>query len=132
MSIIARRALAAALTAALAVPALAQEGDPAAGEKVFRKCAVCHTLEPDGPTRPGPSLHDIVGRTTGTVEGFKYSDAMVKAGEEGHVWTPEELAIFVENPKKAMPGTKMTFAGLKKPEERADLVAYLVSVSGAD
>jgi cytochrome c len=132
MSIIAHRALAAALTAALAVPALAQEGDATAGEKVFKKCAACHTVEPGGPNKVGPSLHDIVGRTTGTVEGFKYSDAMVKAGEEGHVWTPEEISLFVENPKKAMPGTKMTFAGLKKPEERADLVAYLVSVSGAD
>ena len=57
---------------------------------------------------------------------------MVKAGEEGHVWTPEELALYLENPKKAMPGTKMTFAGLKKPEERADVVAYLVSIGGSE
>lgn len=124
----ARRALAAALTAVLAVPAFAQEGDPAAGEKVFRKCAACHAIEMDGPNKVGPSLYDVVGRTTGTVEGFKYSDAMLKAGEEGHVWTPEELAIYLENPKQAMPGNKMTFPGLKKPEERADLIAYLVSV----
>ena len=82
----------------------------------------------DGPNKVGPSLYDVVGRTTGTVEGFKYSDAMLKAGEEGHAWTPEELAIYLENPKKAMPGNKMTFPGLKKPEERADLIAYLVSV----
>ena len=58
------------------MPAFAQEGDPAAGEKVFKKCAACHALEPDGPTKVGPNLYDVVGRTTGTVEGFKYSDAM--------------------------------------------------------
>ena len=132
MSIIARRALAAALMAALAGPALAQEGDAAAGEKVFKKCAVCHAVEPDGPVKPGPNLHDVVGRATGTVEGFKYSDAMLKAGEEGHVWTPEELSLYLENPKKMMPGTKMTFAGLKKPGERADVVAYLVSIGGSE
>ena len=61
MSIIARRALAAALLAALAGPALAQEGDAVAGEKVFKKCAVCHAVEPDGPAKPGPNLHDVVG-----------------------------------------------------------------------
>jgi cytochrome c len=123
----ARRALAAALTAALAMPAFAQEGDPAAGERVFRKCAACHAIEMDGPNKVGPNLHDVVGRTTGTVEGFKYSDAMAQAGEEGHVWTPEELAIYLANPKQAMPGNKMTFPGLKKPEELADVIAYLVS-----
>ena len=55
---------------------------------------------------------------------------MVEAGAEGHVWTPEELAIYLENPKKRCPGTKMTFAGLKKPEERADVIAYIESVGG--
>jgi len=119
------RALAAALTAALAVPAFAQEGDPAAGEKVFRKCAACHGIEADGPKKVGPTLYDVVGRTTGTVEDFKYSDVMVQAGADGHVWTPEELSIYLENPKAAMPGNKMTFVGLKKPEEVADVIAYL-------
>ena len=70
----------------------------------------------------------MVGRTSGTLEGFTYSDAMKKLGEEGHVWTPEEIQKFVENPKQMVPGTKMTFIGLKKPEERADLVAYLQSL----
>ena len=67
----ARRALAAALTAVLAVPAFAQEGDPAAGEKVFRKCAACHAIEMDGPNKVGPSLYDVVGRTTGTRRGLQ-------------------------------------------------------------
>jgi len=124
-----RRVLLAALLAA-AAPALAQEGDPANGEKIFRRCAVCHTVKPDAPSGVGPTLYGVVGRTTGTVEGFAYSDALVAAGEAGHVWTPEEIALFIENPKQVMPGTKMIFAGLKKPEERADVVAYLESVGG--
>lgn len=122
-----RGALAAAATALLALPALAQ-GDAVNGEKVFKKCLACHSVEPGAPSKIGPNLHDVVGRTTGTYEGFKYSEVMLKMGQEGHVWTPEELDRFVEKPKEVAPGTKMTFAGLKKPEERADLIAYLVSL----
>ncbi len=130
MSFIGSSALTAALVAAFALPALAQDGDAAAGEKVFRKCAACHTLTPDGKSKIGPDLYGVVGRTTGTLEGFKYSKVMTEAGEEGHVWTAEEISTFLENPKKMFPGTKMTFVGLKKPEERADVIAYIVSVSG--
>lgn len=121
---------AAILTAATALPAFA-EGDPAKGEKAFRKCLACHSIEADKPSKAGPNLHDVVGRTTATLADFKFSDAMVKAGAEGHVWTPEELDKFLENPKQMMPGTKMTFAGLKKADERADVIAYLVSVGPA-
>lgn len=122
------RALAIILTL-LPAASFAQEGDAAAGERVFRKCMACHSLDPDGPTKAGPNLHGIVGRTTGTLEGFAYSDAMKAAGAEGHVWTPEEILLFVENPKAVIPGTKMTFAGLKKDTERADLLAYLETQS---
>ena len=129
MSIIGRSALFAALTAALALPALAQEGDATKGEKVFKKCAACHTITPDGKSKVGPDLYGVIGRTTGTLEGFDYSAVMTKAGEDGHVWTEEEISKFLENPKAMFPGTKMTFVGLKKPEDRADVIAYIKSVS---
>lgn len=120
-----------------AAPALAQDsaalaaGDPTKGAQVFKKCLACHSVDPGAPSKVGPNLHDVVGRTTGTYPGFKFSDVLVQAGASGHVWTPEEIATFVENPKALFPGTKMTFAGLKKPEERADVVAYLVSLNPA-
>lgn len=128
MSSYLRGACAVALFAAFAAPALA-EGDPVKGERVFKKCAACHSVEAGGPSKAGPNLHDVIGRKTGEFDGFKFSDVMIKAGEDGHVWTPEEIEHFVENPKKMFPGTKMAFVGLKKPEERADVVAYLVSLN---
>ena len=120
-------ALAVALLALAAAPALAQ-GDAAKGEKVFKKCLACHAIAPDAPKTPGPNLHDVVGRQTGTFPDFQYSEAMAKLGAEGHVWTPEEIEKFLADPKGMVPGTKMTFAGLKKPEERADVVAYLITL----
>lgn len=119
--------LAAALAGMAALPAFA-DGDAAKGATVFKKCAICHAVEADAPKKAGPSLHAIVGRKTAAIEGFTYSDAMKKLGEEGHVWSPEEIDKFVENPKQAVPGTKMAFAGVKKPEDRADLLAYLESL----
>ena len=121
------RGLVTACMTIAALPALA-EGDPAKGATVFKKCAACHAAVADGPTKAGPTLFNVVGRTTASVEGFKYSDAMKKLGEEGHVWTAEELGKYLENPKQMVPGTKMTFVGLKKPEERADVIAYLESL----
>lgn len=98
-------------------------GDPAEGEKVFkRSCGACHIATKDGPKRLGPTLFGVVGRQSGTVQGFRYSEANQKSDV---TWTPETLDKYLANPKKFMPGTKMAFAGLKKDEDRADIIAYL-------
>ena len=112
-----------ALGAAFTAPALA-EGDAVAGEKVFKKCMTCHSLE-EGKNKVGPSLHNIMGRAAGTVEGYKYSKANAKAAEDGLVWTEEVMSEYLVNPRKYMPGTKMAFAGLKKEADIANLIAYL-------
>lgn len=100
---------------------LVAEADPASGEKVFGKCRACHKV--DGTDATGPHLNGVVGREIAGVSGFSYSDAM--ADHSGESWTPEHLDAFLADPKGYMPGTKMSFAGLNKTEDRADLVAYL-------
>jgi cytochrome c len=111
--------------------AIAQDvaGDSANGEKVFRKCKACHDVGPEAKAKVGPPLTGIIGRTAGTVEGFKYSDAMMAAGTGGLIWSPETIGELIEKPKDFVPGTKMTFAGLRKEEERADVIAYLATFS---
>ena len=104
------------------LPAMAQ--DATAGERVFRKCMACHTVE-EGKNKSGPSLFGIVGRKAGTVEGFRYSKANKDAGEAGLIWTEEELTVYLANPRSYMPGTRMAFAGLRNAEETANLIAYL-------
>jgi cytochrome c len=97
--------------------------DAAAGEKVFALCRSCHVLE-EGVNRVGPSLHNIVGRPSGSVEGYSYSDANKNSGV---VWTTDVLFEYLEDPKGFMPGTKMAFPGIKDAQDRANLVAYLDS-----
>jgi len=96
-------------------------GDPVAGEKVFKQCQTCHTNQP-GKNKVGPTLYGVIGRTAGTVEGYNYSKANKEAGI---VWTEDEMFVYLENPKAKIPGTKMSFAGLKKPEDRANVITYL-------
>jgi len=96
-------------------------GDPVAGEKIFKQCQTCHTNQA-GKNKVGPTLYGIIGRTAGTVEGYNYSKANK---ESGIVWTEDEMFVYLENPKARIPGTKMAFAGLKKPEDRANVIAYL-------
>ena len=93
------------------------------GAKVFKKCMACHAI--DEKNKIGPSLKGIVGRKAATVEGFKYSDAMLAKGAEGVVWDEATLATYLPDPKAFVPGTKMAFPGLKKPEEVTDLIAFL-------
>lgn len=114
---------AAAAAETVDVAALMASADAAAGEKVFKKCGSCHKM--DGSNAVGPHLNGVVGRNHASVEGFAYSDAM--AAHSSEPWTPEALFAFLENPKSAMPGTKMSFAGLPKPEDRANVIAYLAA-----
>jgi cytochrome c len=100
-------------------------GDAAAGEKTFLQCKACHVLE-EGVNRVGPSLHGIIGRTAGSVAGYNYSAANKNSGI---TWSEEELFRYLEAPQKVVPGTKMAFAGLKKPQDRANVIAYLKTAS---
>ncbi len=100
--------------------------DPAHGETVFRQCKACHTVEKGGPNRVGPNLWGVVGRKVASVEGYNYSPAMKAFGGE---WTPDRLFEYLANPRATVPGTRMTFAGLKSEEDRAAVIAYLQTQS---
>ncbi len=119
-----RSNLTAALTAgvfALASHQALAEADLAKGEKIFKKCKTCHSLE-EGKKKQGPHLAGLFGRTAGSVEGYKYSKAMK---ESGIVWDEETLDAYLTKPKDLVPKTKMAFPGLKKEQDRIDIIAYL-------
>lgn len=102
------------------VAALVAAADASKGEVIFKKCAACHKI--DGSNAVGPHLESVVNRPVGSVADFSYSDGMKNHGGE---WTPENLFHFLMKPSAFVPGTKMTFAGLPKPEDRANVIAYL-------
>ena len=104
---------------------LLASADVAKGGKVFGKCKACHKI--DGSNATGPYLNGVVDRAVGAVDGFSYSGKMAAVFQ---TWDADSLNAFLENPKGAAPGTKMSFSGLKKPEDRANLVAYLQSLGG--
>jgi cytochrome c len=105
---------------------LLAKADAAAGEAVFKKCASCHTVEKGGPNKVGPNLWGVVNRPVASHEGFAYSAGMKTFSEGGKVvWDYDHLSFFLEAPKKHVPGTAMGFAGLKKADERANLLAWL-------
>jgi cytochrome c len=94
------------------------------GKAVFRKCASCHTIEAGGKNGTGPNLHNMVGGTIGDHNGFKTSESLKAIGG---IWDYEKLDAYLENPKKLAPKGTMSFAGLKKPQERANVIKYLMS-----
>ena len=138
----AAKAAEASAPAAEAAPAAAQvaaapAGDPEAGKKVFRKCMACHNID-KAKNKIGPSLQGVMGRTAGTVDGFKYSNAFQAAKDQGLKWTDDNLAAFVAKPKDFVKDkigadkgrTRMAFAGLRKEKEIEDLIAYIKEASG--
>ncbi len=104
------------------MPASAQDDEAAEGSKIFKRvCFLCHTAEA-GKNKIGPSLFGVVGRKAGSVPGFSYSEAMKSSGI---VWDEQKIDEYIADPRKTVPGNKMAFAGLKKAEERKEVIAYL-------
>lgn len=108
----------AAVMAASGLPA----GDAVRGGRIYDRCLACHAIDRD---RTGPRHAKLFGRRAGSVPGFPYSPAMKHAGEAGLVWNDQTLDQFITNPTGFVPGTRMGYAGVKDPQERADLLAYL-------
>ena len=92
------------------------------GEKIFKKCAACHSIAKGGANKIGPALYNVIGRQAGSLPDYKYSKGMIAYAKK---WTPQEMDGFLENPKDWVKGTKMAYAGLKKPAERAALILFL-------
>ena len=104
------------------IAALMAMGDIASGEKIFKKCAACHSIIKGGKNAIGPALYNVVGRKVGAVEDYKYSKALAAYEKE---WTLEELNGYLTKPAKWIKGTKMAFAGLRKEKDRASVILYL-------
>jgi cytochrome c len=114
----------------LAAPALAQEGDPAAGQRVFNQCRACHIVDANRPSRPtGPNLYDVVGREIASREDYAqrpgYSEAFLAKKEEGFTWTKEHLTAYLSDPRGYIEGNRMAFNGLQTEEQINDVIAYI-------
>jgi cytochrome c len=103
-------------------PAARAAGDPELGRRIFGRCGFCHALDPDRRGMVGPTLHGVLGRKAGTLDGFKYSEAMRDAGL---VWSEETLRRYITNPQDVVPDNRMVFPGIRNQKEVDDLVAYL-------
>jgi cytochrome c len=109
-------------------PELLAKADPAKGEEIAKKCAQCHSWDKAGGNKVGPNLYGVIGRPRGSVAGFGYSDAIKKLGGS---WSVQEISNFIYKPSAYAPGTKMSFPGLPRAEDRADVLAFLNKQSDA-
>ena len=105
------------------IAALMAQGDIVSGEKIFKKCAACHSINKGGKNKIGPALYNVVGRAVGGVDDYKYSKALASYGKE---WSFEELNGFLKKPASYLKGTKMSYAGLRKEKDRASVIKYLL------
>lgn len=117
---------------ALGSAGAARAQDARMGEQVFHRCAVCHEIGPGAANRQGPVLNELFGRIAGTEPGFRFSDAMVAAGQGGLIWTPETVASFIASPRHFDPATRMIFPGLSNQADIADVIAYLETFTTAE
>lgn len=111
------------LLAVFSAPALA--GDATKGAKIYKKCVSCHMIGDKAKNRVGPHLNGIIGREIAAIGDYKYSKAMVKYAAEAKVWKEDNLAAYLESPRKLVKGGRMAFAGLRKQKDRDDVIAYL-------
>ena len=112
---------------AVSLGTLLASADATKGQAVFKACAACHDVSKGGPNKVGPNLWGIVGRNHGVHEGFAYSEALLALKDKP--WTYEELNAFLLAPKQAIPGNKMAYGGVKRDADRANLLAYLATLS---
>lgn len=117
------------VVSALAAVAPAHAQDVEAGANVFKRCAACHAIGEGAKNRVGPELNELFGRVAGSVPDYSYSNAMIEAGQNGLVWDPVTLTPYLRKPREQVPGTKMSFAGLGKDEDIANLIAFLGTFS---
>jgi cytochrome c len=110
------------------IEAYLAKADPAKGQQIFNKCAACHNADKGGANQLGPNLWDVLGEPIGQGKGFAFSDALSK---KGGTWDWDKLSQWLSSPKAFAPGTKMTFAGLSNPEDRANVIAFLNTHSDA-
>ena len=118
-----KAAATAVMLALFMLPAYA--GDAVKGAKIYKKCVSCHMIGDGAKNRVGPHLNGIIGREIGAIADYKYSKAMVKYAATAKVWSEENLAAYLESPRKVVKGGRMAFAGLRKEKDRADVIAYL-------
>jgi len=114
------------MVASISIDQLLAVADATKGKKIFKKCGACHTTDQGGKNKVGPNLWNIVGRSVAAIEGFKYSNAMASRGGS---WSITSLNEFLSNPKESVPGTKMSFSGVKKDRDRANVLLFLQGLS---